>query len=92
MNEDEIKGMLPSIPTAMLVQELNRRRDEWREAERSLGLGVPAPVAVTRRAKHASNPMQDAALERWSGWKQFKAQHKNATIKEYFAARKAGKA
>ena len=92
MNEDEIKGMLPSIPTAMLVQELNRRRDEWREAERSLGLGVPAPVSVTKRSRHVSNPMQDAAIERWSGWANFKAKNKNATIKEYFAARKAGKA
>jgi len=92
MNEDEIKGMLPSIPTAMLVQELNRRRDEWREAERSLGLGVSAPVSVTKRSRHVSNPMQDAAVKRWSGWPNFKAKNKNATIKEYFAARKAGKA
>src|SRR5439155_18211397 len=55
MNEDEIKGMLPSIPTSMLVGGLNRRQDEWREAERSLGLGVPppvAPVSTTQRARH----------------------------------------
>ena len=92
MNEDEIKGMLPSIPTAMLVQELNRRRDEWREAERSLGLGVPAPVSVTRRAKHVStpvsNPMKDAAIERWRGWDEYRAKNKTATPKEFFAWKK----
>src|SRR5439155_933648 len=93
MNEDEIKNMLPSIPTSMLVGELNRRRDEWREAERSLGLGVPAPVAVTKRAKHVRDTtMKDAAVDRWAAWHTFKKSHPNAKPKEYWALRRKEKA
>ena len=92
MNEDEIKGMLPSIPTAMLVQELNRRRDEWREAERSLGLGVSAPVARTQRARFSGTTMKKAAIDRWAGWKDFSAKNPKATTKDYFKWRRQQKA
>jgi len=36
--------------------------------------------------------MKTAALKRWAGWKQYKAQHPNASSKDYFKARRAGKA
>jgi len=85
---------LSTVPLSALTAEIKRRRDEWEAAQNDLSGfgGTSAPVAITKRAKHVSNPMQDAAIERWSGWANFKAKNKNATIKEYFAARKAGKA
>ena len=86
---------LSAVPLSALTAEIKRRMTEFTEAQHMMSGFVPSerpPVAITKRAKHVSNPMQDAAIERWSGWANFKAKNKNATIKEYFAARKAGKA
>jgi len=36
--------------------------------------------------------MSAAAQERWRGWDEYKSKHPNAKPKEFFKAKKAGKA
>ena len=84
---------LSAVPLSTLTAEIKRRMTEFTEAQHMMSGFVPSiPASVTKRSRHVNNPMKDAAIERWSGWATFKAKNKNATIKEYFAARKAGKA
>jgi len=88
---DETQNPLSSFSLEDLVKEVKARMQSYESAKAQMSEFVPErpPVAITKRAKHVSNnPMKDAAVERWSGWKQFKAQHKNATTKDYFAARR----
>ena len=93
---EETQNPLSSFSLEDLVKEVKARMQSYESAKAQMSEFVPGterpPVAVTKRAKHVSDPMQDADIERWSGWPNFKAKNKNATIKEYFAARKAGKA
>jgi len=46
-----------------------------------------------KTAKTGKNPSMSAATtERWSGWDEYKSKHPNAKQKEFFKAKKAGKA
>jgi hypothetical protein len=91
---------LSTVPLSALTQEIKRRRDEWESAQKDLvGFGVSAPVSITKRARQVTktktgkNPtMSAAANKRWAGWEAYKKAHPNATSKEYFKARRAGKA
>src|SRR6266568_9645500 len=88
---------LSTVPLSALTAEIKRRRDEWESAQKDLvGFGVSAPVAITKRSKHVSNPvsnpMKDAAVERWSQWASYKKDHPNASTKDYFAWRRKQKA
>src|SRR2546428_6239392 len=85
---------LSGVPLSALTAEIKRRMTEFTEAQRMMSGFVPSerpPVAVTRRAKHVSNPMKDAAVERWSQWPSYKKDHPNASTKDYFKWRKSQK-
>jgi hypothetical protein len=90
---------LSTVPLSALTAEIKRRRDEWESAQKDLvGFGVSAPVSITKRARQVGkttggNPVMSAAAnKRWAGWDAYKKTHPNATSKEYFKARRAGKA
>ena len=89
---------LSTVPLSALTAEIKRRRDEWEAAQNDLSGfgGTSAPVAITKRAKHVStpvsNPMKDAAVERWSQWASYKKDHPNASTKDYFKWRRQQKA
>jgi len=49
--------------------------------------------AVAQYQETCRNPsMSAAAQERWRGWDEYKSKHPNAKPKEFFKAKKAGKA
>jgi hypothetical protein len=89
---------LSTVPLSALTAEIKRRRDEWEAAQNDLvGFGVSAPVERIKRSRQVTgktgNPdMKAAALKRWAGWDAYKKAHPNATSKDYFKARRAGKA
>ena len=84
---------LSTVPLSALTAEIKRRRDEWESAQKDLvGFGVSAPAAITKRARHVSDTtMKDAAVERWKGWKDYRAKHPGAKPKEFFAWKKKQK-
>ncbi len=89
MTAEELK----SISTAELVEELRKRFAEVQEAQKLLGLGTAAAtVATTKRARFSGNTMKAAAVKRWAGWKEWHAANPGKTAKDYFKARRAGKA
>ena len=97
--EDKPAVDLSAVPLSALTSEIKRRMTEFTEAQRMMSGFVPstsAPVAVMRRAKHVStpvsNPMKDAAVERWSQWPSYRKDHPNASTKEYFAWKRKQKA
>src|SRR5438132_13085623 len=83
---------LSTVPLSALTAEIKRRRDEWESAQKDLvGFGVSTPAAgsisSTKRARHVSNTtMKDAAVERWKGWKDYRAKHPGAKPKDFFKA------
>ncbi len=89
MTAEELK----SISTAELVEELRKRFTEVQEAQKLLGLGTTAaPASTTKRARHFSGTtMSAAAVERWKGWKDYRAKHPGAKPKDFFKAKAAGK-
>ena len=86
---------LSTVPLSALTAEIKRRRDEWEAAQNDLsGIGgTSAPVAITKRTRHFSgNTMKAAAVQRWAGWKKWSKDNPGKTTKDYFKARRAGKA
>jgi hypothetical protein len=91
---------LSTVPLSALTAEIKRRRDEWESAQRDLvGFGVSAPTSITKRnrqvgkTKTGGNPVMSAAAnKRWAGWDAYKKAHPGAKSKDYFKARRAGKA
>ena len=79
------KADLASVPTEDLVQELKRRFEEIEKARQLLG----ASTASSRTAKNSRH--SESAFHKWADWKQFKAEHPNATTKDYFKWRKQQK-
>jgi hypothetical protein len=93
MTAEELK----SVDTSALVAELKRRMSEIEQARQELfgssSGSVPRGRPRSKAAKTAGNPdMKAAALKRWAGWDAYKKAHPNATSKDYFKARRAGKA
>jgi hypothetical protein len=94
MTPEELK----SVDTSALVQELKRRMSEIEQARQELGFGSSTVSPVRGRpsvktAKIGRNPsMSAAAEERWRGWDAYKKAHPNAKPKEFFKAKRAGKA
>jgi len=90
---------LSTVSLASLTAEIKRRMEELEHAKAELGLGNEPSVRPVRgrprskTAKTGRNPsMSAAAEERWRGWDAYKKAHPNAKPKEFFKAKRAGKA
>ena len=81
---------LTTVPLAALTAEIKRRMEEFESAKQALGFGT-VRGAPGKSPKNPKGSGSRAALKRWAGWKEYKAQHPNANRKEFFRLKKAGK-
>ncbi len=76
---------LEGVPTSVLIAEVRRSIAERAELKSLMG-----GTDTDTKGRKANSKPKAAAVTRWSGWKSYKAEHANATPKQYFKSQREG--
>jgi hypothetical protein len=70
---------LEGVPTSVSIADVRRRIAELADLKSLMG-----GTDTDTKGRKANSKLKAAAVTRWSGWKSYKAEHPNATPKQYF--------